>query len=70
MKQDRRPVGVYSVGLVGYQFFETDDPERYQLRWTGDGETRTYKVQWTPGGRPYVRPRGSRIYLDEVMRVV
>ena len=69
MQVKERPIGVYSLGQAGYEFFQVEDPERLALRWSGTETVRNYRVQFTAAGRAFVRPAGRRIYLDEVQRV-
>ncbi len=64
--------GFYSLGLVGYELWtDPNDCDRMMVLYVGtqrEQVARSYKVQMTPKGRPYVRPHGRRIYLDLVLR--
>lgn len=35
----------------------------------GRTDIRTHKIQYTTGGRPYIRKYGVRYYFDDIMRV-
>ena len=61
--------GYYSLGLVGYEV-EPIDEETVLVTYTGeeDPKPKRYKIQYTDG-RPFVRPYGRRIYLDQCLRV-
>lgn len=65
--------GFYSLGLCGYEIWpDKDDSERLMVLFTGPTtpqKARSYKVQYTTAGRPFVHPNHRRIYLDEVLRV-
>ena len=63
----------YSLGLVGYELWSvSNDDEHLMVLYVGTQReqfARKHKIQYTPGGRAFVRPHGRRIYLDEALRV-
>lgn len=57
-------------GITGYDIWRcSDDADYAMVLYVGTQReliAHKYKVQHTPGGRPYVRPNGRRIYIDEL----
>ena len=57
-------------GITGYDIWRcNDDADYVMVLYVGaqrEQIAHKYKVQHTPGGRPYVRPNGRRIYIDEL----
>lgn len=64
----------YSLGLAGYEIRPIPDGNDHLLvRFLVVGEeterkARKYKIQYTPGGRAFIRTDGRRVYLDEAFR--
>ncbi len=64
----------YSLGLAGYEIRPIpDDNDHLLARFLVMGEetehkTRKYKIQYTPGGRAFIRPDRRRVYLDKAYR--
>ena len=65
--------GYYSMGLAGYEIWsDPENSDKLMARFVGtekEHKARSYTVQYTTGGRPYIRPDGRRIYLDDVLVV-
>lgn len=69
--------GYYSLGLTGYEIWATEEDVRdgklhvLYVGATKEQIARRYKVQDrnVRKFRPFVRPNGRRIYLDEALRV-
>lgn len=63
--------GYYSLGLCGYEIWDSDnDSDKLNCLFVGTNReqiAREYKIQYMPNGRPFIRPNGRRIYLDEVL---
>ena len=57
-------------GITGYNVWRyRDDADHVMVLYVGTQREQLahkYKVQHTPGGRPFVRPNGRRIYIDEL----
>lgn len=65
--------GYYSLGLTGYEIWpDPKNPGRMMALYVGSGQeqvARSYKIHVSLSGRPFIRPYGRRIYLDEVLRM-
>lgn len=64
--------GTYSLGLCGYKIWpDPEDDNRMMAKFVAvEGKNhspRSYLVQYTKAGKPFIRPYGRRIYLDEVL---
>lgn len=64
--------GIYSLGLCGYEIWQDPmDSARMVAKFVGSEEKeyspRSYLIQYTKAGKPFIRPYGRRIYLDEVL---
>ena len=62
----------YSLGLTGYEPWAVpNDDEHLMVLYVGTQReqiARKHKIQYTSGGRAFVRTYGRRIYLDEALR--
>ena len=62
----------YSLGITGYELWkDPNDSDRLMVLYIGTQReqlAKSYKTQYTPGGRAFVRVgSGRRIYLDEAL---